>query len=100
MRAKISFRDWLNEECKDEEFRACYEEEKSALAVALEITKLRKQQHLTQTELAKKVGTSQQAISRIERGNYEGFSYTTLAKIAEALGYIIQIKFVPTPKAS
>jgi hypothetical protein len=32
------------------------------------------------------MGTSQQAISRIESGGYEGFTLTTLEKVAEAEG--------------
>lgn len=40
------------------------------------------------------MGTSQQAISRIESGNYEGFTLKTLEKIAEATGTQVRIEFV------
>lgn len=93
-----TFQNWLKEECKDEEFREYFEEEKAALEVACQIMKLRKKKHLTQAQLAKKIGTSQQAISRVEKGDYDGFSYKTLNKIAKALGYAIQIKLIPTSK--
>ena len=44
--------------------------------------------------LAKLMGTSQQAISRIESGEYEGFTLKTLEKIAEATGMRVKIEFV------
>jgi transcriptional regulator with XRE-family HTH domain len=44
--------------------------------------------------LAKLMGTSQQAISRIESGEYEGFTLKTLEKIAEATGTRVKIEFV------
>ena len=40
------------------------------------------------------MGTSQQAISRIESGKYEGFTLKTLEKIAEATGMRVKIEFV------
>ncbi|MCK9364085.1 MAG: helix-turn-helix transcriptional regulator [Syntrophales bacterium] len=40
------------------------------------------------------MGTSQQAISRIESGEYEGFTLKTLEKIAEVTGMRIKIEFV------
>ena len=52
------------------------------------------QKGLSQQELAKLMGTSQQAISRIESGEYEGFTLKTLEKIAEATGMRVKIEFV------
>jgi hypothetical protein len=37
---------------------------------------------------------SQQAISRIESGDYEGFTLKTLKKIADATGTRVKIEFV------
>ncbi|MDD5170077.1 MAG: hypothetical protein PHN75_14760 [Syntrophales bacterium] len=36
-----------------------------------------------------------QAISRIESGEYEGFTLKTLEKIAESTGMRVKIEFVP-----
>jgi DNA-binding XRE family transcriptional regulator len=90
-----TFQERLREDLKDPEFRRHFEEERRALALALKIAKLREQKGLTQQELAKLMGTSQQAISRIESGEYEGFSLKTLEKIAEATGTRLKIEFVP-----
>ena len=90
-----TFQERLREDLKDPEFRKHFEEERRALALALKIAQLREKKGLTQHEMAKLMGTSQQAISRIESGEYEGFSLKTLEKIAEATGTRLKIEFVP-----
>jgi len=44
--------------------------------------------------MAKFMGTSQRAVSRIESGEYEGFTLKTLEKIAEATVTKVKIEFV------
>lgn len=60
--------------------------------VGQEIKKIRKQKHLMQADLARKMHTSQQVISRIERGE-ENISLSTLKKIAARLSVQIQLNF-------
>jgi len=94
-KAKVrTFRSRLREELKDPEFRAHYKEERQALILAMKITKLREKKGLSQQQLAKLMGTSQQAISRIESGEYEGFTLKTLEKLAEATGTKLKIEFI------
>lgn len=94
-KAKVrTFRSRLREELKDTEFRAHYKEERQALKLAMKIAKLREKKGLSQQQLAKMMGTSQQAISRIESGEYEGFTLKTLEKLAEATGTQLKIEFV------
>lgn len=94
-RGKVrTFKSRLQEDIKDPEFKKYYEEERQALKLAMKIAELRSQKGLTQQELAKLMGTSQQAISRIESGAYEGFTLKTLEKIAEATGMRVKIEFV------
>jgi len=89
-----TFQSRLREDIKDPEFRAHYEEEKQALMLAIKISELREKKGLSQQQLAKLMGTSQQAISRIESGEYEGFTLKTLEKIAESTGMRVKIEFV------
>jgi DNA-binding XRE family transcriptional regulator len=89
-----TFKSRLSEDLKDPEFRAHYQEERQALKLTMKIIKLREKKGLSQHELAKLMGTSQQAISRIESGEYEGFTFKTLEKIAEATGTQLKIEFV------
>jgi len=90
-----TFQERLREDLKDPEFRRHFEQERRALALALKIAKLRERKGLTQQEFAQLMGTSQQAVSRIESGEYEGFTLKTLEKIAEATGTQLKIEFVP-----
>ena len=89
-----TFRSRLREDLKDPEFKAHYQEERQALKLALQIAKLREKKGLSQQQMAKLMGTSQQAVSRIESGEYEGFTLKTLEKIAEATGTRVKIEFV------
>jgi DNA-binding XRE family transcriptional regulator len=89
-----TFQSRLKEDIKDPEFKAHYEEEKQALMLAIKIVELREKKGLSQQQLAKLMGTSQQAISRIESGEYEGFTLKTLEKIAESTGMRVKIEFV------
>jgi DNA-binding XRE family transcriptional regulator len=89
-----TFRSRLREDLRDPEFKALYQEERQALKLAMKITKLREKKGLSQQQMAKLMGTSQQAISRIESGEYEGFTLRTLEKIAEATGTRVKIEFV------
>ncbi len=89
-----TFKSRLQEDLKDPEFKRHYDEERQALQLAMKITALREQKGLSQQQLAKLMGTSQQAISRIESGEYEGFTLKTLEKVAEATGMKVKIDFV------
>jgi DNA-binding XRE family transcriptional regulator len=89
-----TFQGRLREDMKDPEFKKYYQEERQALKLAMQIAELREGKGLSQQELAKLMGTSQQAISRIESGEYEGFTLKTLEKIAEATGMRVKIEFV------
>ena len=50
---------------------------------------------MTQDELAKKIGTKQPALSRLEKGGFEKANIETLRKIAEALDYKLTVKLEP-----
>jgi DNA-binding XRE family transcriptional regulator len=89
-----TFRSRLRGDLKDPEFKAHYREERQALKLAMKIAKLREKKGLSQQQMAKLMGTSQQAVSRIESGEYEGFTLKTLEKIVEATGTKVKIEFV------
>jgi ribosome-binding protein aMBF1 (putative translation factor) len=55
----------------------------------------RKKSGLTQTQLAKAVGTKQQVISQLESADYEGHSLSMLERIAKALHSKIEIRLIP-----
>ncbi len=60
--------------------------------ISIQLTSFRKKAGLSQKELARRVGTSQQQISRLESPSYEGHSVSMLRRVAEALGATIHIE--------
>ena len=80
----IDFKDVLKRELKNPAFKRHYNEYGKQLEIAYQILKLRKKKKLSQLQLAKKVGTKQSNIARIEGGR-QNFSIDTLEKIAVAL---------------
>jgi DNA-binding XRE family transcriptional regulator len=82
----------LDKELQNKEFKAAYDSFSEEFSLAKDIIKLRKNNNLTQKELAEKVGTSQPAIARLESGNYKNISLAFLRKVASALGTTPEIK--------
>src|SRR5438309_1269187 len=63
--------------------------------VAGALYQLRTAAGLSQAELAKRVGTTQSVISRLEDADYEGHSLAMLRRIAAAVQRRVEIRFVP-----
>ena len=61
--------------------------------VALQIAALREKAGLSQRDLARKLHTSQQQISRLESPSYEGHSLSMLRRVAKALGATVRVTF-------
>ena len=59
---------------------------------------VRTQAGLTQGQLARKIGTTQSVISRLEDSDYGAQSLTMLRRIARALELYVRISFEPLPK--
>ncbi|MDD4201967.1 MAG: helix-turn-helix transcriptional regulator [Candidatus Omnitrophica bacterium] len=83
---------------KSKEFRKAYIEQIERLELAMKIVKLRKRRNLTQAQLAKKVNTTQQTISRLEDASNTEISVSTLSKIALALDAKLSIDLSPKKK--
>jgi DNA-binding XRE family transcriptional regulator len=80
----------------DPEFDRYYQEAHVNAAIAQMIYDARKEAGLTQTELAKLVGTTQSVISQLEDADYEGHSLTMLQRVASVLQKKVEVRFVPT----
>ena len=88
----IRFQEYLDRELKDPEFRKYYEEYGKQLEIAYQILQLRKKKGLSQSELARKIGTKQTNIARLESGQ-QNFTVETLQKIARAFNRNLKIEF-------
>jgi len=75
------------------DFRKAYSDEITRLKIAYKIVQLRKRRHLTQAQLAKRVKTTQQTISRLEDSENVEITVATLSKLAVALNARLKIDF-------
>jgi DNA-binding XRE family transcriptional regulator len=74
------------------------EQERANLDIARKICGLRAKAKLSQAQLARKVGTTQSVISRLEDADYDGHSLAMLRRIAAVLEKRVEIRFLPGPK--
>ncbi len=81
---------------KDESFRRKYFRSLSKKEVAVQIRCLREHRQLTQVKFAKLCRMGQSAVSRIEQADYSGWTYKTLAKVAEKLDAKLSITLEPS----
>lgn len=82
---RLFFDDWIKEQKRDPAFAKAFKEEDVRARLAVRIAELRQSKKMTQGELAKKLHTTQQAISDIESFKHSNLTLGTLQKIAEAL---------------
>lgn len=76
---------------KDKEFAKEYESLATRYELISKMIEARLKKGITQKELAKRVGTKQSAIARLETGNINP-SVDFLEKVVGAMGYKLQIK--------
>lgn len=88
------FKDFLNEQLKDEEFRKEYEALEPEFAAIQAMIDARKLKGLTQKELSERTGIAQGDISKLENGSSNP-SLRTLQRLAEGLGMKLKLEFVP-----
>ena len=87
---ETNFDRYLDRKLRDPVFARRFEQASREWDIALEIARARQEVGLSQTQLAKLAGTTQQQISRLEQPGYRG-SLKTLYRVAEALGRRVEI---------
>ncbi|HXP61682.1 MAG TPA: helix-turn-helix transcriptional regulator [Dongiaceae bacterium] len=97
---KTNFDLYLEEQLKDPVFAERFERAGEAWDVALQIAALREKAGLSQKDLARKLRTSQQQISRLESPSYEGHSLSMLRRVANVLGAKIRVVIEPEAQTS
>jgi DNA-binding XRE family transcriptional regulator len=85
----------IREKMKNPEFAKAWHELGVEFSILEGVIKARKKARLTQQELAKRIGTKQPALSRLEKGGFEKANIETLRKIAKALDYELIVRFQP-----
>src|SRR6266446_7555616 len=92
---KTNFDLYLEEQLQDPVFVERFKRAGEARDVALQIAALREKAGLSQKDLARKLKTSQQNVSRLESPSYEGHSLSMLRRVAEVLGATIRVTIAP-----
>jgi transcriptional regulator with XRE-family HTH domain len=92
MKKKTNYDLYLEDHLKDPGFAEKFGKAGQAWNIAIQLSSLRRKTGLSQKELAKRVGTSQQQISRLESPSYEGHSLSMLRRVAEVLGAAVHVE--------
>jgi len=92
MKGQTNFDLYLEDQLKHAGIAERLRKARQAWDVAVQLASLRKKSGLSQKELAKRVGTSQQQISRLESPSYEGHSLSMLRRVADALGANVHVR--------
>lgn len=88
------FRDFLNEQLQDVEFKAEYDALEPEFTIIQAMIDARKNSGLTQKQLSERTGIAQADISKLERGNANP-SLRTLRRLAAGLGMRLRLEFQP-----
>jgi predicted transcriptional regulator len=90
MTKMINVEAWKRRQMKDPAFRAAYDALEEEFALIRELLNARTRAKLSQAQVAKRMGTSQSAVARIESGRSP--SLTSLRRYAKAVGRKVEIK--------
>ena len=79
------------------EYRDAYEALEGEFALVGALIQARTRAHLSQAEVASRMGTTESAVSRLESGRVKP-STRTLERYAEATGHRLRISLEPAPR--
>lgn len=91
------FRELLDQSLKDPEFKKEYDDLQPEFDIIRALIEARKEQNLTQRELAQRTGITQANISKIENGTRNP-SLEMLKRLAEGMNARLKIEFIPKNK--
>ena len=98
--SKTNFDLFLEEQLKDPDFAERFKRAGEAWDVAVQLAALREKAGLSQKQLARKLRTSQQNVSRLESPSYEGHSLSMLRRVAGILGATVRVVIEPRKNSS
>lgn len=92
-----TFDDMLSKQLQDKELKKEYDALQPEMDVIRAIVDARTSQNMTQKELAERTGINQADISKLENGTRNP-SVNLLKRLAEGMGMVLKIEFVPKQK--
>jgi predicted transcriptional regulator len=87
-----TLKEYIAEQMKSPEFRKAWEDLDPEFQVLKAMIKAREKTGITQAELARRVGTKQSVISRLEGGAFSKATLETIKKMADALDMRLEIR--------
>jgi len=87
-----TLKEYIADQMKDPEFKKAWHDLDTEFDLLESMIKAREKAGLSQEQLAKRIGTKQPALSRLERGAFKKATVETLQKIADALDMKLVIK--------
>ncbi|HEY4256557.1 MAG TPA: helix-turn-helix transcriptional regulator [Candidatus Udaeobacter sp.] len=93
MSTRTNFDRYLQEQLRDPDFAKRFKRAGEAWDVALQLAALREKAGLSQKDLATRLKTTQQQISRLESPGYEGHSLSMLRRVARVLNAQVRVVF-------
>lgn len=88
------FKEYLQEQLKDEELKKEYDMLEPEFSIMQAVIDARKQSHFTQKELSEKTGIAQSDISKLENGNSNP-TISMLQRLADGMNMQIKLEFIP-----
>ena len=90
---KTNFDLYLEKQLQDAAFARRFKDAGDAWDVSIQIARMREEAGLSQRELASRLKTTQQQVSRLESPAYEGHSLSMLRRVASVLGAEVRVVF-------
>lgn len=84
------FQEYLKEQLRNKRIKKYYDEYDKQLEIAYQIIQLRKKKKMSQSELAKKIGTTQSNVARMESGQ-QNFTIDILDRVAKAFNRNLRV---------
>lgn len=88
------FRNYLNKQMENEEFRTEYEKFEPEFSIIQAVIDARKASNMTQKELSEKTGIAQSDISKLETGSSNP-TLAMLKRLADGMGMTVKLQFIP-----
>jgi ribosome-binding protein aMBF1 (putative translation factor) len=90
-----TLKDYIADQMKNPEFKKAWDDLDPEFQVLKAMIKAREKSGISQAELAKRLGTKQSVVSRLERGAFSKASLETIKKVADALDMRLELRLHP-----
>ncbi len=87
-----TLKEYIAEQMKDPEFKKAWDNLEPEFQVLKAMIKAREKSGISQAELARRLGTKQSVISRLERGAFSKATLETIKKVADVLDLRLELK--------